>query len=210
MNNNLAINLDLFLQDEEPIEVAVPEKDEFVVDSLEKAVWVDEKAKQHEEEIKKIDAIASEKIAQYQAKIDRIKQWQEDQKLAHLNSLEWAKAKLSNYLFWTITEQVQKGVKKVSKSIKLPFRNISFSKQPPELKDTVNNAKVDKDNAVLLQWVRENYPELVETKESVKWGDFKKILNITDEAVIVKESGEMLDFIQVQTKEDKFDWKVTE
>lgn len=196
----LALNLEEILDEQ----VTVDES--FTVDTLDKAVWLDEKIHDREMEMKNVDRIAESKIAEYQAKIDRIKQWQEDQKAAPLSFIEWARGKMFLFLNQNIQEQIDQKKKKITKSIKLPFRQIKLSVQSPEL--IAGDVKVDQKNKKLIEWAEANCPELIKVEKAVDWAELKKKLNITDK--VVTEDGEMLDFIKVTVKPDKFDWKVVE
>lgn len=69
-------------------------------------------------------------------------------------------------------EQQLNGLEK--KSFSVPSGTIGFRSGGNAY--MIDNEVVTKDNKKLTQWVKENAPEYVVTKEETKWGEFKKIL----------------------------------
>mgnify|MGYP000003625542 FL=1 len=87
---------------------------------------------------------------------------------------------------------------KKKKSIKLPSGTIGFKAMPAEIK---------KDDEALKAFVKESAPEFIETKETVKWGEFKKTLTAVDGRVITAD-GEIVDGVTFEEKPDVFYSKI--
>lgn len=49
--------------------------------------------------------------------------------------------------------------------------------------------------------------DLIETKKTAAWGEYKKTLTIADDGQVVSEDGEILDFIEVEEKAGEFNVK---
>ena len=67
-----------------------------------------------------------------------------------------------------------------------------------------------KDDEKLLEWTKQNKPDLVKTKYSVDWSNLKKTLTVTPKDEVITEDGELLDFIKAEKKPDSLDIKFTE
>lgn len=86
------------------------------------------------------------------------------------------------------------------KTIKLPWAT---------LKSRTQSQDYEKDDVLLLEWVRTNAPEYVKVAEpTVAWGDLKKELVVAGSKVLMKETGEIIDGLAPKAKEVKFDVEV--
>lgn len=63
------------------------------------------------------------------------------------------------------------------------------------------------DEEALLKWCKENAPDFVQVKESVKWGEFKKRLMLSGESAFYSGTGEAVECITVTEKAGTFDVK---
>lgn len=52
-----------------------------------------------------------------------------------------------------------------------------------------------RDESALVQWAKENAPELVQVAETTRWGELKKELKVLHGQVIHQPTGEVLDCI---------------
>ena len=149
------------------------EKKRFEVTDEASAEWCLEKM----EENAKARALIDE---QYERMIARHKAWREDalkeieESDAYFQSLlrPWAEAKLA-------------GGKK--KSVKLPSGRVGF--RAGSLSYMLGDEKVTATNARLLAFVKGEDESFVERKESVRWGDYKKTLQVTESGRVVTADG---------------------
>ena len=172
------------------------EYDKFKIDSLELAVWADKIIKEAEDKVENIIQIADYNIQKLKDKIEKLEQWKVEAAKKDNSTIEFFKNHLHAYHIRVLEQETSKGVKKLSKTIKLPNRDLTCKAQQPEfIKDDI-----------LTDWVAINHPDFIETKQTLKWGEFKKTLTIHDKTVI-DENGEVVP-ITVVERPDKFDWKL--
>ena len=69
------------------------------------------------------------------------------------------------------------------------------------------NPIFDRDNAVLLPWLKANRPELVKVEESPNWAELKKAVKVVGDCVVT-DDGEMVPGVKVTEQEDDFDVEV--
>lgn len=168
------------------------------------AVWVDGILVEKEKKIEEIEQIYKERMDSYKAKMD---QWKESAAKKHVNDIEFFKQHLHAYQLRVIAEEKAKNTKKISSTIKLPTRSLTFKKQQPEI--LVNGVEVSKakDDSTFVQFVKDNSPDFI--KEEVKWGDYKKTLKqkeIDGKLVYMDADGQPLEFIQLIERPEKCDW----
>lgn len=65
----------------------------------------------------------------------------------------------------------------------------------------------DRDEKILLPWVKENAPEFVQVSESVKWGDIKPLLAVDGDRVVYTATGEVVDGLGVVETGGEFEVK---
>ena len=65
-------------------------------------------------------------------------------------------------------------------------------------------AEIKKDDEALKAFVKESAPEFIETKETVKWGEFKKTLTATEDGRYITADGEIVDGVTFEEKPDVF------
>mgnify|MGYP002521596863 CR=1 FL=1 len=159
----------------------------FVIDNDVKCNWAVKKIKEATAEAVRLKAIIAAEREELDAKEQAI-----DDKLE--NDTKYLKSLLYGYF-----QTVEHKQSKTQESYKVLDGTLVFKK--PALKIV----KPEEDTAVLI-YCETNAPEYVETKKSVKWGDFKKNLVITDDGLVVdKNTGEQLTFIQAEESEAAFD-----
>lgn len=69
------------------------------------------------------------------------------------------------------------------------------------------NPKFDRDNALLLPWLKANRPELVKVEESPNWAELKKSVSVVGDGVATAD-GEMIPGVKVTEQEDTFEVEV--
>ncbi|ASA22668.1 hypothetical protein [Paenibacillus donghaensis] len=129
------------------------------VKDLSGAVWADGMIHEKEVKISSIEAIADNNIAALEAKIEKLKVWKENSTRNDVNGITFFKTHLHLWHEKLVRsekeenkELVAKGKKekKLSQTIKLPYRNLTCRTQQPE---------ITKDEEQLVQWVNTNYSE---------------------------------------------------
>lgn len=174
--------LEKSLEDFQTKEVEI--KEEFKVDSLEKASWCMKQIQSRErrkEEIRQLVEYEKQKLDMY---------LEQESKEPNAD-IEFFKSKLQPY----IAEKIE-GEKK--KSINLPCGTVGFRTQP---------ADIQRNEEELLPWVQRTNKEFVKVVSSVKWADLKKTLKFENGQAITSD-GEVVPGITVEEKEPIFYVKV--
>ena len=160
----------------------------FRVDSDVKANWALKKIKEEEAERDRLLAIIDEERKDLLEKEEKIRSSCD-------TKTGWLRMQLMNY-FYTVPHKETK----TQESYKL-FDGSLVYKKP-----SVSIVKPDEEK--LLAYLRQaDHMEYIETKESVRWGELKKTLTLTDTGEIISEDGEVLDFIQTEEKAGEFNVK---
>ena len=76
------------------------------------------------------------------------------------------------------------------KSVKLPSGTVGFRAGTGTYK--FGEEKVTATNAELLAFVKNDDASFIKVEESVRWGDYKKTLNVTDDGKVVSANGEVI------------------
>ena len=84
---------------------------------------------------------------------------------------------------------------KTQEAYDLPSGKLVRKAQPPAY---------DRDEDALLAWAKESAPELVETKEAVRWADLKKRLAPAGDALADRETGEVVPGVTQTAREPIF------
>lgn len=176
----------LFEMEEQPEEEQEEEKQEsgFIVDDDTKAEWCLEMIQDHREAIEKWSA-------HYDAEKKRVC-------MKHENAIVRLEQKLKGFLF----EMSQKGLTRETKTeeaYNLPSGKIFMKRQEPTYKF---------DNDKLVEWAKQNVPDLVKVEESVDWAKLKKLLTPDGNQMITVEDAEVVPGIEVVTRPDTFKVKV--
>jgi len=172
--------------DEAFVERETPE--DFTIDNDKTANWAIKKIKEEQEEHDRLQALINDERQELQAKQEEIDKRLEA-KTGYLKSL------LLGY-FATVPHKETK----TQASYKLLDGSLIFKK--PSL------SIVKPDDEQLLEYMeRAGREDLIETKRSAKWGDFKKTLTIADDGQVISEDGEALDFITTEEKAGEFNVK---
>ncbi len=111
------------------------------------------------------------------------------------HSVQYYKDKLSEY-FSGVEHKVTKTAEKYV------LLNGTLKLKRGGIKPKPNNEK-------LLEWLAANgYTDYIKTEQSPRWGDFKKILDCSGGAAIVRETGEVVDGIDFEEVPDEFDVEI--
>lgn len=168
-------------------------KKPFAVTDEASAEWVMEKLEENAKARALIDEQYQRMIARHEAwRADALKEIDEND--AYLQSLlrPWAEAKLA-------------GGKK--KSVKLPSGRVGFRAGSGTYK--FGDEKVTATSAKLLAFVKNDDASFVKVEESVRWGDYKATLNVTEDGKVVSANGEVISGMTYTEGEPSFYVKVT-
>lgn len=152
---------------------------QFVVDSLSSADWVMRKIKENKDRSGEIIDYAKEEIQRLQQFIKK-EEARRDNNVAYLEHL------LENYLLQRREEDPNFKLKTVTGTA-----------------STRKSTKWNYDDEKLIDFLKKNdMTEFIRVKEEVNKTDFKKAVLVTDSAVVVAETGEVIDGVDV-TQEEK-------
>lgn len=163
----------------------VQDEQHFTVDDDQKAEWVLGRIREHKKEIEKW-------TAHYDAEKRRAC-------MVHENAIIRLEADLKGYFF----DRDDKGLTRETKTMtayNLPTGKLMMKHQEPEY---------EKNEPEVLEWLRENAPEFIKTKESLDWAGMKEAYSFTREGDMVKvdeETGEIIKVpgIKAIAREDVF------
>ena len=164
------------------------EKERFEVTDESSAEWVLEKLAEKAAERQKVEE-------QYQKMIARYEKWRADS----LEKLDSDEAYFNQLLAPWAAEQLE-GTKK--KSITLPSGRVGFRAGSKAF--MLNGEKVASTNPSLLEFVKGADSSFIETKESVKWGEYKKTLKVADDGQVVTADGEIVPDMSVEVGPARF------
>ena len=136
----------------------------YVIDDDKKADWALEKIRQEREERDRLINLAKDKIDYYKQEIEKIESRCE-------TSTSYLQSQLAAYF-----ETVKHKQTKTQESYKL--LNGSLVKK-------YGGYKYDYDDDTFVDYLKNNYPQLVTVIEKPQWGEFKKITELTAEGDII-------------------------
>lgn len=168
-------------------------KKPFEVTDESSAEWVLEKL----EENAKARALIDE---QYERMISRHEAWREDA----LKEIDESDAYFQSLLRLWAEEKLADGKKK---SVKLPSGRVGF--RAGSLSYMFGDEKVTATNARLLDFVKGEDESFIERKESVRWGDYKKTLQVTESGRVVTADGVPIPGMVATKSEPSFYVEVT-
>lgn len=139
------------------------------------------------EKISEAKAEIMDARAFYEAKKRQLDQWLENTIAPYNRDREHFESLLAGY-----AEEALDGKKK--RTISLPGGKFGFRKVP---------AKIDRDDAALLEFAESSAPEYVKVKKSVDWAALKKTCK-ADGGHMVTADGEIVPGVTVTEQPDKF------
>lgn len=156
------------------IEVFQEVKEEYSIKDLSASIWAFEKLKELQDKKKEVEKIGESLITE---KTERIKRWVDDELAPIENQMNYFKTKILEY--YVVEKQ----------------NNPKFKLTTPYGKvDTRTAKKWYYQDAVLLEYLKENEPELVRVKEEVNKADLKKKYP----AGINETTGEIIPGVDIQ------------
>lgn len=159
----------------------------FVIDNDNTADWALRKVKEYNDEYERIAAIADERIRELQEKKRKLAERRE-------MKVNYFTTHLQMYF-----ETVPHASTKTQETYKLLSGRLVLKRQQPEFV---------RDEAVLVDWAKTNTPDLVQVKESVSWGELKKMVAVDGDKVVIAETGEVVPGVTAQPREDVFEVRV--
>lgn len=160
------------------------EPETFTIDTDQKARWAAKIIKEERNEADRVIALAKTEIERLQGKVIEYENCF-DRRTANL------KAMLLEY-FGT----VDKKTTKTQQTYDLVDYKLRLKKQNPEFV---------RDEQKLTAWAKENTPDLVKIKETTDWASLKKLTVVQGENVVFIETGEVIDGITANEREDIFE-----
>lgn len=160
------------------------ETETFTIDTDQKARWAAKIIKEERNEADRVIALAKAEIERLHGKVIEYEN-SFDRRTANL------KAMLLEY-FGT----VDKKTTKTQQTYDLVDYKLRLKKQNPEFV---------RDETKLTAWAKENTPELVKVKETTDWAALKKLTAVQGENVVFLGTGEVIDGITANEREDVFE-----
>ena len=160
------------------------DKSRFIIDDDNKADWALRKIAESKNEIYKISYFAD-------SEINRIEDWERKEKEKYESSIDYFTGLLAEY-----ASQKRKQNSDF-KSQSLPAGRIRFKKQQPKW-------NVDKEK-VVKSIKSTGRDDLIRIKEEPSMNDIKKAFIVVDGQAIDEETGQVIEGIKVEDREDKFE-----
>ena len=161
--------------------------DTYQIDTDKKAEHAVKQIKKWREETARLLTNADDEIAELQEAKRKLQERQEARE-------GYYKALLHAYF-----ETVEKTTTKTQASYKLLNGKLVLKRQQPEYL---------RDETALVNWARQSAPDFVQVKESVNWGELKKLTALDGEAVVLAETGEVVQGIIARERPDVFEVQV--
>lgn len=171
----------------EALEIQEEEKEEWKIKNDEEADWWIELHQEKLAEVRRLRIQLENKIAFYQEKLDKVIKEEE-------YIIEKRDGKLAEY-FETLNENAMKKTKTMLK-YRLPSGELVKKFPGPQFK---------RDNDKLTQWLENNnMDEYIEIKKQAKWGDLKKKTKVIGNAVVIEDTGEIVEGVEVIERPAEF------
>ena len=166
------------------------EEEVWQIKSDAEAEWLIDKVNEDLIEINRFELSLTNKIEILKERLEKVKKEKE-------NKL----TRRDNYLlryFEDIPEELKKKSKTMEK-YRLPSGEIIKKYPAPEFK---------RDNDTLVNWLKENkMNDYIEIKESAKWADLKKATKTIGSSVVLEETGEIIEGIEVIERAPTLEFK---
>lgn len=147
----------------------------FKIDNDKKADWAITQIKEAEAERDRLITLAEEQIIDLNDRIEELKN-------KCINDTKYLRSCLAEYF-----ETVPVKETKTQKTYKLLSGTLVFKKP---------SVKIIHDDAKLIEFLKDS--EFIETKQSIKWAEYKKLLTVSGDDVIDSETGEIVDGCTVE------------
>ena len=171
----------------EALEIQEEEKEEWKIKNDEEADWWIELHEEKLVEVRRLKLQLENKIAFYQSKLDKVIKEEEA-------IIERRDSKLLEY-FETLDKKDMKKTKTMLK-YRLPSGELVKKFRAPEFK---------RDNDKLTLWLENNgMKEYIEVKKQAKWGELKKKTKVVGNVVVLEETGEIVEGVEVIERPAEF------
>jgi phage/plasmid-associated DNA primase len=171
------------------------ENDHFIIDNDQKANWALRKIRHLKQKKKENQEFADAEIEEIQKEIDEVNQWLESENNSLDNDIEYMEGLLRVY-----AEQLKADDPEL-KTHKLPFGQLQFRKQ---------RDKWIYDNDKLLEFAEKNLKNTIKIKKKVDKRKLKKKIRVVGSKVVVADTGELIEGIEVIKRGEKFKVKIKE
>ena len=159
----------------------------FIVDDDQKANWALRKISELQKEVERNTKLAEQEI-------DKIKQWETTQNKQIGDSILYFEGLLNEYAI------KQREIDPEFKSMSLPNGRFGFRKQQPKWEYN--------DEKVLSYLEQAGMNDLIRTTRVPNKAEIRKIFEVVDDKVINKETGEVVEGIEIEQREEKFNWRI--
>lgn len=172
------------------VEPYYEEEEEWQIKSDADAEWLIDKVNEDLTEINRFELSLTNKIEILKERLEKVKKEKENKILRR-----------DSYLL-RYFEEIPEELKKKSKTMekyRLPSGEIIKKHPAPEFK---------RDNDTLVNWLKENkMNDYIEVKESAKWADLKKATKTIGSSVVLEETGEIIEGIEVIERAPTLEFK---
>ena len=170
--------------------VTTEDQEQWKITSDAEAEWLIDKVNEELFEINRFELSLTNKIELLKERLEKVKKEKE-------NKISRRDSYLLRY-FEEIPEELKKKSKTMEK-YRLPSGEIIKKYPAPEFK---------RDNDTLVNWLKENkINNYIEVKESAKWADLKKATKTIGSSVILEETGEIIEGIEVIERAPTLEFK---
>jgi len=164
-------------------EEGVPEPVGFLIADANMANWALAQLARLESDLERVEKIA-------EAERHRIDQYVTRHKTTISRKQEFLTTALKSWF------EVQQAADPRLKTVDLPNGTLQ------ERRSSASAALVDEQ--ALMEWLKVNRPDLIRVKESPKWADVKKVVEIRDHLVVWPETGEIVPGVMVEPAATRF------
>lgn len=172
---------------DEVLDTQEVENETWKIKNDEEADWWIELHEEKLIEVRRLKMQLENKIAFYKEKLDKVIQEEE-------YIIEKRDGKLAEY-FETLDEKDMKKTKTMLK-YRLPSGELVKKFPGPQFK---------RDNDKLTQWLENNnMDEYIEIKKQAKWGELKKATEVINGTVVLKDTGEIVEGVEVIERAPEF------
>ena len=172
---------------DEELDGMTVEETEWAIHDDKLADWAVQKIKAEQDENKRLHDLADEQVAAIEAKIEAA-----DRRLESRTS--YLKSKLADY-FITVPHKSTK----TQEQYQLLSGKLVFNKP----KD-----KLEKTDEELVKWLKESgNVKYIKITETPVWGEFKKLLSIAGDEVVIADTGEVVKGVKITPVDGTFEVK---
>ncbi|MBS3768171.1 MAG: host-nuclease inhibitor Gam family protein [Candidatus Cloacimonetes bacterium] len=165
----------------------------FVIDNKGKANWALRKIRQLKKKQVENDNLADNEISKLKSEIDEVKDWLKSENDNLQNSIDFFENLLKGYAFSIKEEDPE------FKTLKLPFGELQFRKR---------RDKWNYDEEKLLEFAKDNIKTSVKVVEKVDKRKLKKLVKKVDDKVIIEATGEIVEGISIEKRDEEFKVKI--